>query len=336
MPGRTILAAAVVAVLVALCGEAGAAAQTTLTDNRYDFGSVKQGTHISHEFTVRNTGDGPLRFTGAELTMPGMQARFGQAELPPGAEGKVTIDWATDHVGGAVEGSVRIRSNDPRHPALSLSLVGTVVPPISIEPMPAVFLSSFANEPAERVLTVRNNTDRPLELSVIESGPHTSAAVAPIDPGKAYKVSVSAKPPVAPGRYEESLTLQTGSGPVTLPVHVWIKPDLYANPDAVDLGAVRADAGPDAVGQSVVLKRREGEFAIESVTSDVPALSVTRSPASGRSAAFKLDVRVRAQALAAAQSLAGTIRVRTSDPRFPEIDIPVSGAVVAGNGTARN
>ena len=315
-----------------VCVALGATAvpRAEIAQDRFDFGSVEQGQHVTHAFTVINRGDSALVFSGAELSLPGMQARIAPGAIAPGAQGTVTIDWATDHVAGAVEGTARIRSNDPARPVAVLTLAGSVTSAISIEPIPAVFLSTFANEKAERVLTVRNNTDRAFELTGAEPGPHTTAAIAIVDRGKTYTVAVSAKAGAAPGRFEESLALQTSNGTITLPVHLWIKPDLYANPDAVDFGTVSANSSrqsADVASQSVMLKRRSGEFEIESIACDVPSVSVTRTPASGRSNGFSLDVRLRPRTLASVATFAGKIRVRTSDPKFPEIVIPVTGTL---------
>src|SRR5207249_4140128 len=98
--------------------------------------------------------------------------------------------------------------------------------------IPVVFLSVFTEEPGERVLTVVNNDERPLAVTGVESGPHVTAALATAEPGKIFKVSVRPAAGVAPGRYEELLTLHTDSptaARVELPVHLFVKADLYAD-----------------------------------------------------------------------------------------------------------
>src|SRR5437016_6025056 len=165
------------------------APQAVLTEDTHDFGTVKQGARVVHAFTVRNTGSAPLRMEQAELSMPGMKARF-LPDVPPGREGTVTVEWATDHVIGPVTGEARIRWNDPARPEATVTLTGVVTPLISIQPIPAVFLSVFAGEPGERVLTVVNNDERPLAVTGVESGPHVTAALTTAEPGKVFKVTV--------------------------------------------------------------------------------------------------------------------------------------------------
>lgn len=339
MPNR-FLAAAALAATALLPGFAGrGSAQdprtTAAAQDQYDFGSVRQGTQINHAFTLKNSADHPVRFAGAELSMPGMKARFAPPEVAPGADGTVTLEWTTDHVAGTVEATARIRWNDPAQPEALLSMKGSVVPAISIEPMPAVFLSAYANEAAERVLTIRNNDSRPLALTRAQPGPHATAAIAAVEPGKVFTVTVRPAPHAAPGKYEESLSIATDDaaiGSITIPVHVWIKPDLYANPDAVDFGTIPREAAqrPGAVDamltQTAVLRRRAGAFEIRSIVSDSPLVTVTQTP-SGPSESFTLQMKLRPEALFAGTKIEGKVRVKTSDRQFPEIDLPISGVV---------
>src|SRR5439155_10260304 len=255
-------------------------------------------------------------------------------DVPPGDEGTVTVEWVTDHVVGAVAGEARIRWNDPARPEGTVTLKGVVTPAISIQPMAAVFLSVFAGEPGERVLTVVNNDEGPLAVTRVENGRHVAAAVSTVEPGKVFKVTVRPAAGVTPGRYEESLTLHTDSvsaARVELPVHLLVKADLYANPDAVDFGTVHLDQARkpglvDFLAQTLLVKRREGSFEITSVACDLPAVAVRRL-SEGASDSFEVDVHLRPETLRPGR-LEGRIRISTSDPRFPELVVPVRGEVL--------
>src|SRR5439155_12700445 len=113
-----------------------------LPEEIHDFGTVRQGERVVHAFTVRNTGSAALRMEQADLSMPGMKVRF-PPDVPPGGEGTVTLEWATDHVVGTVTGEAHIRWNDAGRSEGTVTLTGVVTPPVSIQPLPAVFLSVF-------------------------------------------------------------------------------------------------------------------------------------------------------------------------------------------------
>ena len=327
---------------VAALAASWAGAQTPnaqVAQGEYDFGSVRQGAVVTHAFTVRNTGDGPLQFAGAQLSLPGMKARVTPATVPPGGEGVVSIEWATEHMAGSVYGVAHIQSSDPAHRDIALAIKGSVIAPISIEPLPSVFLSTFANENAERVLTIRNNDERPMTVARVDPGPHVTATLATLEPGKTFSVTVRAAADAAVGRYEESLSLETDKGPLSIPVHLWVKPDLYANPDAVDFGNVSrkqaAKANAAALTQTLVLKRRTGPFRIKAIDSESPFVEVTSTP-KGPSDTYTIAMQLRPDALKPGASLDEKVHIRTSDPDFPEIVIPVTGKVTPVADQMRN
>jgi len=114
-----------------------------------------------------------------------------------------------------------------------------------------------------------------------------------------------------------------------VPVHLLVKADLYANPDVVDLGdiplehAVQTPGVFDLFRQTILVKKRAGEFRIVSVRTDVPALLTTTAPL-GSSASFRLEIALSPERLALG-TLSGSIWIATDDQKIPEIAIPVHG-----------
>lgn len=319
--------------LIALSAAAADGAPSgTLPETTFDFGTVKQGAHVIHAFAVRNTGSAPLRFEGAELSVQGMTVRFQPAQVPAGGEGAINVDWSTDHVAGTVAGEIRIKWNDPKNPAAAVSLKGTVNPPIRIDPIPAVFLSTFASKQEERVLTITNNEDKPLAVDRVESSADVKAEIAAVEPGKTFRLTVRPVPGLKPGQYEDTLVVYTDNpaqAKIQLPVHLLVRTDVYAQPDALDFGTLSLAElrRPNATVQSAmpVLVKGSGKFRITRIASDSAALAISQSP-SGTSDTFELSVKLQAKALQPGK-LSGTIRVSTDDPRFPELRIPVSADV---------
>ena len=192
----------------------------------YDFGTVRQGAHISHTFVVKNPSNAPLRIIGAALSVQGMNVRVETAEVPPHGEVSVAVEFNTERVAGAIDAEALVQWNDPAHPEMSLRLRGAVIPPIAIEPIPAVFLSAATGETAQQTLTIRNNAAQPLEISQVEHSDHLVVSVTNVEPGRVFAVTVRTAPGLPAGHYEESLTFVTGNSAesrIKLPVHLWIK-----------------------------------------------------------------------------------------------------------------
>ncbi len=114
-------------------------------------------------------------------------------------------------------------------------------------------------------------------------------------------------------------------------VNVFVKPDVYANPDALDFGRIvrqellRSPGLLDLRTQTFMVKRRAGAFEVKSVTCDLPFVSVRKTP-EGKSPVFRLDVAIRPE-LMRTGSAVGRIRLETTDPAFPEILVPVRAAI---------
>jgi hypothetical protein len=286
-----------------------------------------------HEFHVHNSGSAPLEFTSAELSMPGMTCRI-SPPLGPGADGTITVEWKTDRVQGAVDGLAEISTNDPENPSIALVLTGRIDGPLSIEPLPAVFLSVFRGEDLRRELSLRANTANPVSLRlVMGEGSHYRAVLDPVKPGKAWRLIVQPAAGVQSGHYDETLTLESGDpsiGRVAVPVHLFVKGDVYANPDDLDFGDVGVPARPrpddDAlVPQTFFVKKRSGVFRILRVRSDLP-LRFRVDPDGRPGGSFQIEAGVRPDARRG--SLDGTITIETDDPQFPRLTLGVRGRIV--------
>jgi uncharacterized protein DUF1573 len=300
----------------------------------HDFGEVRLGQTVSHDFVVRNLGEGVLKVERAELSLPNMALR--SKPIEPGSEGRISLELKTAGLAGTVEAQALVFFNDPQLPKAVITLRGRVRPPLEIRPFGAVFLAAFKDEPAERVLTLVNNEEGPIEVKEIQSeGSRFMASIKTVEPGKIYAVSVKVVPGTPAGRYEETLVLATGSSGgrvLRIPVHLFVKPDLYATPDAADFGdisleQVRRSGGTlDLLKQTVLVSSRRDQFSILSIVCDLPAVTVRQTPSSGPSRTFRIDASLNRIGLEMGP-LRGSIVVRTSDAELPELRIPIQGAV---------
>jgi len=256
--------------------------------------------------------------------------------IGPGSEGRISLDLKTTESAGKIEAQAIVFFNDPLLPKTVLTLRGKVRPPIEFRPFGAVFLAAFKDEPVERVLTVVNNEANPLAIKQIRSeGSHFVAALKTVEAGKVYTVSVRVVPGVPVGKYEETLVIDVSSPTarvLRLPVHLFVKPDLYATPDVVDFGPVSSDliGGRgrihDFLNQTILVTSRRDQFSIVSIVCDLPAVTVRQTPTGGPSRTFQFDVSLNQQRLVRGP-LRGSIAVRTSDPDLPELRIPIQGDV---------
>jgi hypothetical protein len=261
-----------------------------------------------------------------------MAARFA-ATILPHREGRITIEWDTGRIAGEVEAEGVVRFAEPAPAPVTLVLKGVVRPPIELLPYPAVFVSVFAGESAERHVRIVNHEARPLAITRVEEGGRQfAAALDTLEPGRVYELRVRVPTGVPPGRYEEAIFLHTDHpvrSRIPIAVNILVKTEVYANPEEVDFGTVSLDdlaKSPSllaALTQTLLIKRREGEFEIKALAADIAFLRISRSP-DGRSGTFRIDVELDRERLRPGL-ITGSIRVVTSVEAFPELFIPVRG-----------
>jgi hypothetical protein len=119
---------------------------------------------------------------------------------------------------------------------------------------------------------------------------------------------------------------------MTVPVHLFVKADLYVNPDSVDFGQVSANllrsdsASRSFLTQTFLVKKREGKFEITKITSDLPGIKIIQDPTHGQSSSYRIDVALDPQKIRLGK-LEGSLEIDTSDRDFPRIKVPVTGYV---------
>lgn len=302
----------------------------------HDFGSVEQGSKIVHPFTIQNPGTAPLMLGRLSLSEPGMTARM-RPSIPAGEQASLTIEWDTSGAKGAVEGRAVLETDDPTRPQLTFVLTGVVKQAIEFVPYQAVFASGYQGEAVRRRVRIVNNRERPLAIARLEQdGPHFQAAIRPVEAGKLYDLEVTVPATVPAGRYAETVFVYTDDPKMPrlmVPVNLLVKPGVYANPGTVDFGRVNAStlasdaAISDPVPETVIVRKRSGLFSITSVTSDIPFVSIRRSPdGTASSEAFRIDVAL-VKGRVQPGPIRGSVRIRTDDKEFPELILYVRGEI---------
>ncbi len=181
----------------------------------------------------------------------------------------------------------------------------------------------FINGVFLRILGLESNCDRFM------------AAVETVEASRRYKLRVTTKPDAPLGCSQEPLYLITDHptrSRLRVLVNVLIKSDVYVNPETVDFGQVEMaeiSGSPgllNLLGQTFLVKTRQGEISLTSVGSDLDFLEIRQFAPEGKSATFRIDVGLKHARLRPGP-ISGSIHVATSDPRFPELTVPVRGEI---------
>ena len=298
------------------------------------FGAVAHGVVLSHTFVVRNEGSAPLTIASVDLLAEGMKTSFKRV-LSPGETGRITIEWNTSAASGASEVKAIVQLSDHATPKVELTLTATVNRRVEILPMPAVYFSVYKGDTMTRSVTIVNHEARPLQVTGIEpQGNHFEASIKPLKPGQTYQLDVTVPRSAQVGRFMESVLVKTDHPdfPVLqVGVNVFVKQDLYVSPETLAMGNIvlaELTANPalvELLTYKLVVRKRAGQFALASVSTTVPALSVSVADKE-RAQAFEVVVSVVKDRLTVGP-MTGVIRIQTDDKDFPLLEVPVTANV---------
>lgn len=312
----------------------GAAPKAEIDRTSLDFGSVPRGTVLSESFTIGNLGSAALELQGLEFSVYGMRARVKQS-IPPGESADLVVTWDTSQYSGKASGQARIQLNDPARPQIVLTLTGTIVSPIEIKPVPAVYLSQFQNESASQSLLISNNQDHDISIKGFElSSDKYSAEISTVEPGRVFRLSVTAKPGAPIGRWRERLYINTDDPKrkrLGIEVNILVKPDVFISLDSIDFGEValsQIQNNPDILEyyyQTFTINRKVGDMTITDADVSINFLEVTVEP-EGPSSTFKVEVGLKPEQLKVGR-FDGSLTLKTNDPENPKLVITVTGII---------
>jgi hypothetical protein len=104
----------------------------------WDFGKVKQGGVLAHEFVFTNVGDATLVIQKVSTTCGCTAALASNEKIVPGKEGKIEVKFDTRGYGGLVNKLVYVDSNDPAQPRHQLQVSAEIetppAPKLEIDP----------------------------------------------------------------------------------------------------------------------------------------------------------------------------------------------------------
>jgi len=91
-------------------------------------------------------------------------ARFDRT-IPPGGEGKITLEMRTKGYQGNMQKTARVMSNDPKNPQLTITMKGKIWAPIQINPR-HVHLRGTVGDKVEQIVRVHGEKKEPLIIKL--------------------------------------------------------------------------------------------------------------------------------------------------------------------------
>lgn len=299
----------------------------------WDAGIVAKGIKVAHEFTLRNTGTQVLQIREVRPAC-GCTVVSYDSTIAPGTAGKVRAEVDTAGFSGAIAKDVAVFTSDPGNPMIQLTIRAQVRSALDAQPGYYRFLH-VVGAPAESATQVVWSTDYP-ELKVLSAAsPHPFLTVA-FRPARAgelvpggrgnqwvVEATLASEPP--PGPLSGDVRIETNhprKKVLDVPIAGYVRPVLMVTPPQANFGSF--SAGEPRKGSVLITNYGSAPLQLLGVDSDVKGL-VARIDE--REKGKRFDLALSLGAGVARGPLRGALRVRTSSPRQPLIEVPVVGEV---------
>jgi len=290
----------------------------------HDFGRVRSGAVIQHEFTLTNRGNADLLIHGVLPSCGCTTVTDFPSKVAPGGTAKLSLSFNSTSLMGEQIRTLMVKNNDPERPDLILQLKGNYWMPIEIYPLTALmFLPPQTDQKLSTTIRVVNRLEKPLKLQApVSSVPQLTARLVEHTPGKEFHIVVDTVPPFAHKDIQATIKVATDSPEtpsIDIKVVVIAQPELTVSPQQMLLPVdLPAHPKPYVIN---IRNSSQDNIKLEKPTCDAPGSRVEiRETTPGKD--FELVVHF-SQEMTKDPEKTFSIMVNTSLPTQPQILIPV-------------
>jgi len=207
-----------------------------LSAEEWDFGSKWSGEPCSTEITITNVGDAPLKILKIRSSCGCTALEPRRRELSPGESDKMTLSYNTKKDKEQVSQTIRLETNDPERPRVTIRVTGTVRKVYDAKPANRITFAKIERDSlTTQSIELRNNMEEEvvLKLKPFDEPPPFEIKLEEIEPGRVYQLSATTKPPLKLGANSVNIVLETGLEKfpsLTIPASAYIAPRVYVKP----------------------------------------------------------------------------------------------------------
>ena len=266
----------------------------------FDFGSMTQGATKDHAFFVRNIGNAPMNLEVAGSSCKCTIGTLDKSSLMPGEETAINLKWTATGVLDEFSQNATIKTNDPEHTSVLLTVRGIVARTIHFDPSELILGEFSATDKLEKKIMMFSYASTPLSVdSGVWADPKTvdrvlpQAKMVPLDTTKyprhnaatsVAEITVSIRPGMPIGPINSKLQIQTNnenltnlemsvSGKVGGDLHLIGGPSFNTDTNILNIGKVSRLTGT-TVKVHLDVRGADRESIVPKVESVIPAESL--------------------------------------------------------------
>ncbi len=196
----------------------------------FQFGQMRVGTHMQHEFKIINEGEASLRLVAGKPTCKCTQFKVSPSNVPPGESAVLTVEWHGKSETTTFQHGGKVYTNDPNLRSIRFNVGGTVDATVVTQPEgawnagelmgkdPITFEGTIASRflPDLTVSECTNSSD----FVSVEHEALTTAQLASTDFQSGLKFRITIKPGFPVGPLEDTLIVKLAELDETIDVPV--------------------------------------------------------------------------------------------------------------------
>jgi Protein of unknown function (DUF1573) len=191
-----------------------------LQQNSFDFGDIKQGEIVTHTFVLSNNGGDLLKINNVQASCGCTAAVPEKSELAPGESTNLSVKFNSTGRLGMQKKTVKIFTNDPQAPEMTVTITGNVVTGDESGSLPTIYFPETqhdfgkVNEGEKASYTFRfvNKGEGELLIKDVKSSCGCTAALlssSNIKPGQEGTIKVEFDTKNRSGKNSKTVTVQS-------------------------------------------------------------------------------------------------------------------------------
>lgn len=326
----------------------------------YNFGVLATRTKQSHDWTVKNTGEGDLELQKGSSSCQCTVANFekdpktGQGRdklvLKPGESTVITITYDTKDNAGPFEKTTSLLTSDPGQPEFVFRVSGTVRPPLVTEPNPPLFeVGSVQNVKGGELKMAITSFDQPdfkitglkaskPEILEVKHQPLSAEELEVLSSREfktGYRVDITIKPSQELGVFSEEIVLTTDHPKMPelrVPVSGRFDGPISLVPTSLRIGDATGSQGGKGSLLVTVRDQAETRFSVEP-NADKLQVEIAAADASGDAASnakvrhYKLTVTVPPGTAPGVYK--GALILKSDHPQVSQLRVPYDVVVLS-------
>ena len=242
--------------------------QIRFDENSFDFGRVKRGEKLSHRFTFKNIGKGPLKVHGVHASCGCTAAEVKtDKEYSPQEAGAIDITFDTTDFTGSVVKTVTVMTNERHVPDRTLSIRATVVSEFEVNPPLADFGQILTQNGGAQHVVIKPQPGYKVNIEKIRFNAEVLQVSSSTKDGN-YVLNIELKKNIAPGFMKETIYVKNNSKSLPelrIPVRATIRGNIEIEPRYLEFGAI---SPTDKSSRSVTVTGLQ-DFEVKNVRMDL-------------------------------------------------------------------